>query len=142
MPQNAVLWDIGSNIGLYSLYAALNISFVVAFEPMLENLVELKRNIIKNPAILFNKKLHTINLHFDMFHIHNGLIKAASVMPKKDRSEFLNYINTETKFFPFNLLILKKDKFNLMCNDIFKWIFKCEKFFNLKNFPFQVATTS
>ena len=43
MPQNAVLWDIGSNIGLYSIYAALNISFVVAFEPMLENLVELKK---------------------------------------------------------------------------------------------------
>ena len=104
----------------------------VSGHKLVKMLKKTKRNIIKNPAILFNKKLHTINLHFDMFHIHNGLIKAASVMPKKDRSEFLNYINTETKFFPFNLFILKKDKFNLMCNDIFKWIFKCEKFFNLK----------
>ena len=48
MTNSSVLWDIGSNIGLYSVYAAYNASFVVAFEPMLENLVELKRNIVKN----------------------------------------------------------------------------------------------
>lgn len=42
------LWDIGANIGLFSIYAAKRCVNVVAFEPMIENLLELKANTIKN----------------------------------------------------------------------------------------------
>ncbi len=45
-----IFWDIGSNIGLYSIYAALkhkNIE-VISFEPSINNLRILSRNIFKN----------------------------------------------------------------------------------------------
>ena len=48
------------------------------------------RNILRDPFILFNKKKHTIKLHFDMFHMYDGLIKASSVMTGKQQESFLN----------------------------------------------------
>jgi|TARA_B100001057_G_scaffold312366_1_gene312400 FkbM family methyltransferase len=48
--DNIVFWDIGANIGLYSIYAALkhqNIE-IVSFEPSVNNLRILSRNIFKN----------------------------------------------------------------------------------------------
>lgn len=49
IPNNSVLWDIGANIGLYSIYAAKkqNIN-VIAFEPSVFNLELLARNIYLN----------------------------------------------------------------------------------------------
>ncbi len=96
-----------------------------------------KKNILKNPSILFNSKLHSINLHFDMFHIYNGLNKASNVMSKIERKKFLEYINNETEYFPFSIFILKKKKFDKLCLNTFNWIFKCEKIFDkqkLKNY--------
>lgn len=40
-----VLWDVGANIGLYSLYAARRGAKVVAFEPMIPNLYALFTNV-------------------------------------------------------------------------------------------------
>lgn len=51
--KNVIFWDIGANIGLYSIYAALrhpNLK-VVAFEPSLNNLPVLSRNIYINNLI-------------------------------------------------------------------------------------------
>lgn len=48
--EKIVFWDIGANIGLYSLYAAIkhpNIE-IVSFEPSVNNLRILSRNIYKN----------------------------------------------------------------------------------------------
>lgn len=54
MDENSVLWDIGANIGLYSLYAALRKNAkVIAFEPSVFNLELLARNISQNK--LYNK---------------------------------------------------------------------------------------
>ena len=48
-PDNAVLWDIGANVGLYSVYAAKKKNCrVVAFEPSVFNLELLARNIFMN----------------------------------------------------------------------------------------------
>ena len=48
-PKNAVLWDIGANIGLYSIYAAKKMNCrVVAFEPSVFNLELLARNLYMN----------------------------------------------------------------------------------------------
>jgi FkbM family methyltransferase len=46
IPKSSVLWDIGANVGVFSLYAALlrNAS-VVAFEPLAANFHVLARNI-------------------------------------------------------------------------------------------------
>ena len=49
IPQGSVLWDIGSNIGLYSCYAAKARGCrVFAFEPSVFNLELLARNIFLN----------------------------------------------------------------------------------------------
>ena len=91
-----------------------------------------KKNILKNPFILVNKKLHTINLHFDMFHIFNGLNTAASAMNENEKIEFINYVNSRTEYHPFSIFILKKNKFEKLCSDTFDWIFKSENLFNKK----------
>lgn len=47
--EGSILWDIGANIGLYSLYAAKKMNCRVwAFEPSVFNLELLARNIYEN----------------------------------------------------------------------------------------------
>jgi len=49
IPHNSTLWDIGANIGLYSIYAAKAKNCrVIAFEPSVFNLELLARNIFIN----------------------------------------------------------------------------------------------
>ncbi len=49
MPEKSILWDIGANIGLYSIYAAKKRDCqVCAFEPAVFNLELLARNIFLN----------------------------------------------------------------------------------------------
>lgn len=49
IPPGSVLWDVGANIGLYSIYAAMNQKCkVFAFEPSVFNLELLARNIALN----------------------------------------------------------------------------------------------
>jgi FkbM family methyltransferase len=49
IPKGAVLWDIGANIGIYSIYAAkMRDCSVYAFEPSVFNLEFLARNIYIN----------------------------------------------------------------------------------------------
>ena len=46
--ENEIFWDIGSNIGLYSCYAAIKKVNVLSFEPSVFNLEILAKNIFKN----------------------------------------------------------------------------------------------
>ena len=92
------------------------------------------RNILQDPFILFNKKKHTIKLHFDMFHMYDGLIKASSVMTGEQKEAFLNYINNKTQYIPFSIFVLKRDKFYELCQSTFEWISNCEKIFDINNF--------
>ena len=49
IPVGSVLWDVGANIGLYTMYAAKSRNCrVYAFEPSVFNLVLLARNIFSN----------------------------------------------------------------------------------------------
>ena len=49
IPRDAVLWDVGANVGLYSIYAAKKSGAqVFAFEPSVFNLELLARNIFLN----------------------------------------------------------------------------------------------
>ena len=49
LPEGCVLWDIGANVGLYTVYAALRRKcHVVAFEPSVFNLELLARNLYLN----------------------------------------------------------------------------------------------
>jgi len=91
-----------------------------------------KRSLIDNPAIIYNKNLHTINLHFNIFHIHNGLEESIKYLNKNDRDDFLKYVNTKTSFFPLSIFVMKKKFFNKLCFSTFEWLKKCEKLFNKK----------
>lgn len=46
--KNAVFWDIGANVGLYSLYAAKKGLNVCAFEPVSQNIHIINKNILIN----------------------------------------------------------------------------------------------
>ena len=49
MPEGSCLWDIGANVGLYSLYAALRPTVrVLAFEPAANSYAALNENIHRN----------------------------------------------------------------------------------------------
>lgn len=48
LDPSSVLWDIGANVGLYSVYAALNGHSVIAIEPSAFNIEFLVRNIEAN----------------------------------------------------------------------------------------------
>jgi FkbM family methyltransferase len=49
IPEGSVLWDVGANVGLYSIYAAkIGNTRVFAFEPSVFNLELLARNIFLN----------------------------------------------------------------------------------------------
>lgn len=49
MQDNSIMWDVGANVGLYSLYAAKKKNCRVwAFEPSIFNLETLARNIYEN----------------------------------------------------------------------------------------------
>jgi FkbM family methyltransferase len=48
MSEGSVFWDIGANIGLYSIYAANKGLKVIAFEPSFANYYALNRNIFFN----------------------------------------------------------------------------------------------
>jgi len=100
---------------------------------LMKLLKKAKRNIIKDPTIFFNKKKHTINLHFNMFHVHNGLTNACKFLNTEDRNDFFKYINTKTEFFPLSIFIIKKKFFNRLCSDTFGWLKKCEKLFNVND---------
>lgn len=52
MGPNDVLWDVGANIGLYSIFAAIvsEVGTVYAFEPDSQNFAELAQNININKA--------------------------------------------------------------------------------------------
>jgi FkbM family methyltransferase len=75
IPLNSIVWDVGANIGLYSVYAALTRDArVYSFEPSVFNLELLARNIELNkmqkkiciiPIPLSNK------LSFNMFQMSN-----------------------------------------------------------------------
>ena len=80
-----------------------------------------KLSILKDPSILFNNNKHTINLHFDMFHIKNGLINAINLMDIEDRNDFLKYVTTKTNFFPLSIFIIKIKYFDVLLGT-FQWL--------------------
>ena len=101
-----------------------------------KKMVMLKRgykSLLKDPRIFFDTNKQTVKLHFDMHHGYGNLDKAIDVMNDEDREEFRKYINTETSFNPNNMFIAKKKITEKWFNDIFSWLFNCEKVFGFDN---------
>ncbi len=98
------------------------------------------RNLIRDPSIFFDKKKHSIKLHFDMYHGYGLLDKAIDVMKEKDKNKFREFVNISTVFNPHIMVISKPKILNLWFKDLFEWLFECEKVFsfeNLKNYQTQ-----
>ena len=87
------------------------------------------RSLLKDPSVFYNSKKQTIKLHFDMHHGHDVLDKAISKLNNKDRNQFRKFVNENTSFNPHIMFISKKKIINDWFNDLFNWLFKCEKIF-------------
>ena len=87
------------------------------------------RNLLKDPSVFYNSKKQTIKLHFDMHHGHDVLDKAINKLNNKDRNHFRKFVNENTSFNPHIMFISKKKIINNWFNDLFNWLFKCEKIF-------------
>ena len=84
------------------------------------------KSLIKNPSIFFDTSKQSIKFHFDMHHGHKNLEKAISVMSKKDRLEFLHYVENKISYNPHIMVISKKRILNKWFSSLFEWLFECE----------------
>ena len=91
------------------------------------------RNLIRDPKILFNLKNSSIKLHFDMHHGFGILDKAIDILKKEDREEFRNYVNKRSFYNPHIMFIAKKNIMEKYFNDVFPWLFDCEKIFGFED---------
>ena len=92
------------------------------------------RNVMKDPSLVFNNKKQNILLHFDMHHGHGILLRAIEELEKKkDRNGFKKFVTDKNSFNPHIMFISKKKIIDKWFNDLFAWLFKCEKVFGLKN---------
>ena len=91
------------------------------------------KNLIKDPSIILNRKKQNIELQFDMHHGYGVLNKAIMQLDKKDRSDFKKFVTKNTCFNPHIMFISKKEILEVWFKDVFRWLFKCEKIFGLKN---------
>ena len=90
--------------------------------------------IIKNPLLLFNKNLRTINFHFDMWHGKDNLKKAISLLDEENRDDFNKFVNTQTSFNAHLMFFCNsKEIMNKYFESLFSWLEKCEKEFGFKN---------
>jgi FkbM family methyltransferase len=71
LPKDAVFWDIGANVGLYSILAAKRGLTVIAFEPAASTMAVLVRNIQAN-AVDRKVSAYAIALseHTELNHLH------------------------------------------------------------------------
>ena len=91
------------------------------------------KNLIKDPLILFNKQKETIAFHFDMHHGHNNLEKAASLLDKKDKNDFIYYINNHNFYNPHIMCIARPEILEKWFNSLFTWLKNCEEVFGFDN---------
>ena len=90
------------------------------------------KSLIRDPSILFNKNKHTLKLHFDMFHGFGNLDKAISQLPQKDKSDFKEYVSSKTSLSTNCMYMSNKTEIvKNFYEDLFEWLFKCEKIFGL-----------
>ena len=68
-----------------------------------------------------------------MHHGYGNLDKAIDVLDNKDRSEFKNFVNENSSFNPHIMFISKAEIMDKWFQDLFDWLFECEKIFGFKS---------
>lgn len=87
------------------------------------------KNLIKDPSIFYLKKKQTIKLQFDMHHGYGILDKAIEQLDNKDKDDFRIFVNKEYMLNANIMFISKKEILEKWFEDLFSWLFKCEKIF-------------
>ena len=90
------------------------------------------RSLIKNPLPFFFEKKQSIKFHFDMHHGYGNIDKASDVLNVQDRSDFKEFINDNYSFNPHIMFISKSHIMNKWFEDLFAWLFECEKIFGFE----------
>ena len=80
------------------------------------------KNIIQKPSILYSDRNYNIELHFDLFHGFRNLQKAAELVKKEDRDEFIEYIKKNRSFNPHIMCVAKPKILKLWFEDLFPWL--------------------
>ncbi len=91
------------------------------------------RNLLKDPAILFNEKKQNILFHFDMHHGYGNLEKAINELDDEDKIDFKNYVKNNSSFNPHIMFISKPPIINRWFQDLFDWLEKCERVFKFED---------
>ena len=91
------------------------------------------RNLIKDPSIFFSPKKQSVELQFDMFHGYGLLNKAIEILPESRKYKFKKFVTQSTIFNPHIMVISKRDILQKWFEDLFNWLFNCEKIFGFKN---------
>ncbi len=90
--------------------------------------------IIRNPKLLIDENLRTINFHFDMWHGMKNLKETINLLEKEDRDDFNKFVNSEVSFNPYHMFFSNSphliDKYY---KSVFLWLSKCEKLLGFKN---------
>ena len=99
----------------------------------IKNIKLLKRSlfeVLKKPSMLF--KNNTLEDQFRVFHGSFFLDTAINLMPNKYKEDFKNYMKGNL-FYPYNMFICRNHSIlKNFYNEIFPWLFECEKAFNDK----------
>lgn len=106
--KEEVLWDVGANIGIYSLYAAkIQNAKVYSFEPLINSAKVLRKNIklnnLQDKISLFPIGLGHLNKNLKLFYFSNHAGSAQHAIQKKNKNKFENVM-----FFKPDFLIEKK----------------------------------
>ncbi len=100
-----IFWDIGANIGLYSLYTSIKFekADIFAFEPSTSNLRVLSRNIsinnFSNKIKIINQPLSDVKTSFSIFN-ESSFQEGGALNTFKEKYNFTGKeINFENKYF-------------------------------------------
>ena len=89
--------------------------------------------IISNPKFLFDKSARNIKFHFDLMHGRGNLDKAIDLLDNNNRDDFRKFVHDEVSFNPHNMFICRSKKLlSEYYEEIFNWLFACEKIFGFK----------
>ena len=67
-----------------------------------------------------------------MHHGYGVIDKAINLLNQDDRDQFRNYVYSKSLFNPHIMFISNKDIMDKYFNDLFTWLFKCEKIFGFE----------
>lgn len=93
-----------------------------------------KLDLIKDPLLFYKKGKHNIRLHFNMYHGKSFLDKAINLLPQEDQESFFQYVTINTTLKGNCIFISNKKKLvEKFYQNLFNWLFKCEKYFGFNN---------